>query len=1517
VAIPYAAFFRSYGVRKVGELPQPRFAKLVNIQLPRDSIYVYLPSGVEDGPALDDLYLKAITRPVMMQHVTDLTSKKGNLRPAIFQAAAVIRKYHSRCRKYRLAKDIVEASKDPSVPGVLNMSLMQRPYKYVRNIYTEYNRWYNGFHTTLTTMAQIAARTDRNIFMEVQLPKQLPSISLLKMIETSQEDVMDDNEKKALGFLNMQSFAQEHGEDVAVFLRRDLGIPAGEINVSLEAINSSTIQKMSEPGSFFVSELWKWLGLKRDNSLFTLLTGNYNKINFIFRSGQFWTVINLGVIDSWRKAPPGEKIVIPIWNDVGDKVEEKEPTYVVPNEQGISPKNTQLLMIKFFMRVYELGTLSSRHSEDAIAEKIEQQASADNEKKSDGDEVEANPPIEEVEQKLDDITLPPDDRQIDAAELETSEEKEPIDPLFDTGFDAQKYALDEKELEKQLNSLAEITSAISAIDTSQAADARTTKVYNPETGLMAICDRLAEDGAISAVEYKNYQKLSTAYKSIKVKDHTGADVTLDKFIDIKPEELAIKSEPIMKDRPTVVDKSMLYSVYQQMDRDYIEKVYQRDLASMAVNLQKAGVAVTGYESELVEDAAGAHHVIAIRINPVIGTPSTLRMRVPALEEDGTFRSNNVKYCLRKQRGDDPVRKISPSEVALTSYYGKLFVERSSRAASNYNTWLTNAIMAAGLDATNGIVTSIEPLNVFNNRFKCPRPFSAMAKVFKTATIAGWSFSFESNPKVREQLYGKDFLEKYEKDGMIAVATNRNMDIGEGKILSRVARVMLMDPVGGLYSVENGKLVPQTSFEKLAGLDLYRRPIEYTEIKIAGKYIPVGVVLGFYIGYNTLVHQLGVSPRIAFPGQRLSLDEDEFALYFRDEIHIYSRDNAAVSLLLGGFAALSGATKEYSAHEFNKPGVYLNVIEATRGGTVRQIRELDMLDKLFIDPITLGLLQEQNLPQTWHGILLYASNLLVDDQHPDEVDPAYMRIKGHERIAGLAYKEMVNAVKAHNARSDKAKTPIEMTPHAVWRSITQDATVAISEETNPIQNLKEMEAVTYGGAGGRSIDTMTRETRIFHDNDLGTVSELSVDSGDIGVNVYTSANPVFINLRGKSKPLARGEKNPTSTLSTAALLSPASDKDDPRRVNFVGIQARHVVPCVGYKQAAVRTGYEQAIPHRTTNDLFSTTARQDGKVLSITDTGILVQYKDGTKKGIEIGRRYGVAAGMTLPHDVVTPLKEGQSFKAGDPLAYNKDFFEPDMLDPTQIVMKTGALVNIAFLESSATADDSSAISRKISELLTTRVTKVKQVVVEFTQQIHKCMKPGTDANIGDVYCIIEDAITSDNSLFDEASLETLKLVGSHVPTVKEKSRLERIEVFYHGDKEDMSESLRQLADYSDRQRTKRRASIGKKPMTGSVDSGFRVDGNPLQLDTACINFFMTADVPEGVGDKNVIGNQMKTVIGEVFPMEIRTERGEEIDVLFGQKSIDDRIVNSPEIIGTTTTLLEIIGKNAAKIFFGK
>ena len=47
-----------------------------------------------------------------------------------------------------------------------------------------------------------------------------------------------------------------------------------------------------------------------------------------------------------------------------------------------------------------------------------------------------------------------------------------------------------------------------------------------------------------------------------------------------------------------------------------------------------------------------------------------------------------------------------------------------------------------------------------------------------------------------------------------------------------------------------------------------------------------------------------------------------------------------------------------------------------------------------------------------------------------------------------------------------------------------------------------------------------------------------------------------------------------------------------------------------------------------------------------------------------------------------------------------------------------------------------------------------------------------------------------------------------------------------------------------------------------------------------------------------------------------TESGDKIDAVFSNLSISARIVNSPNLIGTTATLLKKIEDNVLKMYFG-
>jgi hypothetical protein len=311
----------------------------------------------------------------------------------------------------------------------------------------------------------------------------------------------------------------------------------------------------------------------------------------------------------------------------------------------------------------------------------------------------------------------------------------------------------------------------------------------------------------------------------------------------------------------------------------------------------------------------------------------------------------------------------------------------------------------------------------------------------------------------------------------------------------------------------------------------------------------------------------------------------------------------------------------------------------------------------------------------------------------------------------------------------------------------------------------------------------------------------------------------------------------------------------------------------------------------------------------------VEYVDGQERvGVELGRRYGNAAGLVIPHEVVTRLKLGDEFQAGDAIAYNNGFFEPDVLNPSQVIWKSSMSVKTVLLEAADTLEDSSSISKRVSQKLMTKITKVRTILVNFDQQLHRLVKPGDQVEYESILCMIEDAVSVNNDLLDAGTLDTLRVLSAQSPQSKARGTVERVEMYYNGDKEDMSDSLRALADVSDRLISHRNKSVGRQAFTGSVNESFRIENEPLMLDTAAIQIYITSNVPAGVGDKGVFGNQMKTVFGRVFEGDVKTESGTTIDAVFSAASVDNRIVLSPYLIGTTNTLLGVIARKVVEAY---
>ena len=371
----------------------------------------------------------------------------------------------------------------------------------------------------------------------------------------------------------------------------------------------------------------------------------------------------------------------------------------------------------------------------------------------------------------------------------------------------------------------------------------------------------------------------------------------------------------------------------------------------------------------------------------------------------------------------------------------------------------------------------------------------------------------------------------------------------------------------------------------------------------------------------------------------------------------------------------------------------------------------------------------------------------------------------------------------------------------------------------------------------------------------------------------------------------------------------------RRVGFTSIQNAQTVYAEGYTVPPLRTGYERVMAQRV-DATYAIAAKDSGKVVAIDNDHIEVEYSNGDTESYALGKIFGKAAGETIPHYIITDHKVGDSFVKGEVIGYNKMFFERDVLDPKQVVYKSSVLAKVALVQSQDTFEDSSAISMNLALKLKTRVSKPRTIKVKFDQQIRGLVDVGTITDLESILCTIEDQTAGNANIFDERSLATLKLLSNKTPRAKYVGEIEKIEVFYNGEIDQMSSSLAALAKLYDKRRKEYCEKMGIPKTTNEVEVGTRIQGQPMDPDSMIVVVYITEIVQMAQADKLVFGNQLKSTVGRVMTGTDTTVNGEPLDALFGYQGINNRIVPSALLMGTSNTLLKLLGNNAVKAYRG-
>lgn len=1097
----FTQFYKEHGIRTASQLVSLRKNEISGFVFPLGSVLHYTPRGTGTmGIMPDDPLLEHMGDRVLIDGVGEYEGQTiGTPIRIPRQFIKEMKGYVNKHKRFVYLPQAKALEHLKAIGQVVNYSSIDRSYRYAPRVGVSYQRMHNYFVTVISHIAKTVT-AEKNHFLLLDTPAIIPAPSRLR----------------------------EAVKELKTNVGKDL--PFGKKH----------LDRFDTDGRYLILQLWMWAGEDKEYSIFNALPKEkLDSINLLFTVDDKYSVLNLGRFNSWIKRSDDSKGLF-------------------------TEKRAQLALLRHFMSLQQIATVGA--DVEIIDDEREDEIEASNQSKLSEDirkQIDNTNPLTDATTQYKNLEAEMSavkDLNIDASGMTKapidikikskpkSKKEQSLDNKFADIADDSDEDLGGAELNEILGAeLDQDIEQLEMVDAQRDADQLTDhkdyvsykpKEFSHEFAITSLADKLADKGLLSAAEVRRAKNLSERYKHIKSPFNTKQ--TLEEFMPIDPETLKISGEQNLVSKPLkgVMDKSMLHYSIKDFDNRYLEDVLDKHIVGAIMHVQQAGIAVTDMNLKEVHTYLGSHIELSVQLTPIVGSPTTVKFKLPKVNSDGHFVANSVKYGMRKQFIQLPIRKVGRDEVTLTSNISKMFVNRTERVAFNKGHWIGKEINLLSMEE-NPKVTDIRFTDVFDPNVKLPLMYTSIASKMASFKFNKVLFNFDYS--AIEKLFPEDILAKIDRTKCVPLALTKKVLGNE-----EVPYAYVMDMFNNVHGMYVGYKVPTEKYGSIAnllGLDAEREPVEYAEVKLKGKNIPVGILLGYQLGLGNLLKTSGCKFRREKRRSHFEVAENEFTVRFEDEVLIFDRRDSKACLLFNGFNRIKNTIKSMSIYSLDKQDAYGKLLVAL-GAKVQHTKEYDFMFEFWIDQITRSILEEMKEPTDLVLLFLRAIELLEDEQYADPNGISGSYIRGYQRFAGMIYKELATAVRQYKNNPQSKTAKIEINPNAVWFDILQDETVGPIEESNPIHAIKEKEVVVFRGAGGRSAQSMTQKHRQFAKDAIGIVSEANVDNGQVGTITYLTADPNITSLLGLNKALDDVKNAPaTKIMSTAMALSPGSDKDD--------------------------------------------------------------------------------------------------------------------------------------------------------------------------------------------------------------------------------------------------------------------------------------------------------------------------------------------------------------------------------------
>ena len=1000
------------------------------------------------------------------------------------------------------------------------------------------------------------------------------------------------------------------------------------------------------------------------------------------------------------------------------------------------------------------------------------------------------------------------------------------------------------------------------------------------------------------------KQLREAQKDIVVNGMKVKDIQ-----KIQSTHMPIPSKDISKSVKTT-NKHMTQMKFVNFDKTYNEKVMPKDIinAIMSLNDKSIPLYVRDIKIEDTSDELNYKDTYTIYLEDANRQRHTVKVDIPKFIEDKFIYIGGNRKTIKKQNFFFPVVKSGPDTVQIVTNYNKMFIRR---------------VDSKSVSSVERMKKYLKSSEEFKKYFKFGNGYGSNKEFVTTIEydeLSKLMTEFKSGNYIL--FFNQKEATDYAAKNKILIPANTmfiGMD-GTKPILLNTETQVTLDGGKSITDLILDHVDPEHA-DAIKGIHAPKR-LMYVKVKVMDQDITVISLLCLWEGLTTVLKKMNVKYELSDkPPKQLAPNQN--MLRFKNCYMIYT-ETVGQSLLLNGLRLMD--TTKYDISEFDSPEPFIAYFTKAFG-KASIINALNNFYEFTIDPITLEILQDIDLPTDIVSLMIYAVNLLQDSQFIPEYNQSLSRIRSHEIIPAILYEAL--AKNYINYRNSNGKKKYSVPQDIVIKNLVGLKTVEDYSTLNPVVELETTHAVSNKGFRGINLDrAYTIDKRVYDASMTGIMAPSSSPDGTVGVNKTLSLEPSIVSARGyvDLKYKNTEELDDVNLFSPGELSIPmAATIDDPTRLGHAIKQSKHTIPVEDSSPVLISNGLEETCRFRLSSD-FVVNADEDGQVVEYDEETqiMIVKYKSGKCRAVNLGHfivKNG-GGGFFLSNQLITKLKVGDKFKEGDVLAYHKNFFTSNKFNSTR--MNLGALAKVAIMSTYNTFQDSTVISQRLAEAASTQMCFMTQAVIGKNSSVTFMVEKG--ANI-----VSGDPLVQFDTSYDDNELNVLlanigngnikdQILAEAKNSIKSKysGAIEEIEMYSTVPLAELSPSLKKIFSKYYKTINKKKELLEKydpesknsvvkcgllcKEPTHEIEPNkYGVIKGQNVADSVLINFYIKHSEPLEIGSKIANFSALKNTIGEIIPegydaySEFRPE--ETVDTFIASNSILKRM--TPSVILTT------------------